>query len=320
VTTWTDRIDSPSGDRPLSLAAPSGIDRAAHHRIDEAWLAAAWSHPTTRVFVVSGGQVLIDETADGTTELVMIPSFEAPLTESHRYFLGTDADGISYFALQKDTLPGRMDQSARPAGLREAGLLLSPRDAGLMVHAVALENWQRLHRFCSRCGERTVITAAGHIRRCPACGAEHYPRTDPAVIMLVTDDEDRALLGRQMHWPEGRFSTLAGFVEPGESIEQAVRREVREETGVVVGGVDYIASQPWPFPSSLMLGFMAQAVAGEITVDGEELSEARWFSRDEMRAAFESGEVLPPYGISIAARLIELWYGKPLPKPGRAAG
>lgn len=163
VTTWTDR----TADRPISLTAPSGIDRAAHHRLDEAWLAAAWSHPSTRCFVVSGGQVLIDETPDGATELVMTPSFEAPLTEAHRYFLGTDEDGTSYFALQKDSLPGRMDQSARPAGLREAGLLLSARDAGLMAHAVALENWQRLHRFCSRCGERTVIAAAGHIRRCP---------------------------------------------------------------------------------------------------------------------------------------------------------
>ncbi|NUP41091.1 MAG: NADH pyrophosphatase, partial [Streptomyces sp.] len=179
MTTWTDH----TADRPISLTAPSGIDRAAHHRLDEAWLAAAWSHPTTRCFVVSGGQVLIDETADGRTELVMTPSFEAPLTEAHRYFLGTDEEGISYFALQKDALPGRIDQSARPAGLREAGLLLSPRDTGLMVHAVGLENWQRTHRFCSRCGERTVIAAAGHIRRCSACGAEHYPRTDPAVIM-----------------------------------------------------------------------------------------------------------------------------------------
>ncbi|QNP65195.1 NAD(+) diphosphatase [Streptomyces genisteinicus] len=310
----TDSYAAP--DRPIGLTAPSGIDREAHNRLDEAWLAAAWSHPTTRVFVVSGGQALIDDTPDGRTELVMTPSFDAPLTETHRYFLGTDEDGVRYFALQKDSLPGRMDQSARAAGLREAGLLLSPRDAGLLVHAVALENWQRLHRFCSRCGERTVIAAAGHIRRCPACGAEHYPRTDPAVIMLVTDEEDRALLGRQVHWPEGRFSTLAGFVEPGESIEQSVRREVREEVGVSVGDVSYVASQPWPFPSSLMLGFMARATTSAIEVDGEEIHEARWFSRDDLRAAFESGDVLPPYGISIAARLIELWYGKPLPKPG----
>lgn len=309
-------------DRPIGLTAPSGIDREAHHRLDEAWLAAAWSHPTTRVFVVSGGQALVDDTPDGRTELVMTPAFEAPVTETHRYFLGTDEEGVRYFALQKDALPGRIDQSARPAGLREAGLLLGPRDAGLLVHAVALENWQRLHRFCSRCGERTVIAAAGHIRRCQACGAEHYPRTDPAVIMLVTDEEDRALLGRQLHWPEGRFSTLAGFVEPGESIEQSVRREVFEEAGVTVGEVEYVASQPWPFPSSLMLGFLARtdpAGSSEINVDGEEIHEARWFSRDELRAAFESGEVLPPFGISIAARLIELWYGKPLPKPGDVA-
>jgi NAD+ diphosphatase len=300
---------------PLALTT-SGVDRAAHHRVDEPWLAAAWSHPTTRVFVVSGGQVLVEDTPDGGTKLVMTPAFDAPETEQHRYFLGIDPAGVRYFALQKDSLPGRLDEAARPAGLREVGGLLSPLEAGLMVHAVALENWQRMHRFCSRCGERTVIAAAGHIRRCPACGAEHYPRTDPAVIMLVTDDQDRALLGRQVHWPEGRFSTLAGFVEPGEPIEHAVRREVQEEAGVVVGDVEYVASQPWPFPSSLMLGFMARATKADITVDGEEIHEARWFSREELRAAFASGEVLPPFGISIAARLIELWYGEPLPGKG----
>ena len=311
MSTFTDR----TAGRTLPLAGTGGIDRAARHRLDEAWLAAAWSHPTTRVFVVCEGQALVEDTPDGRTELVMMPSFDAPVTENHRYFLGTDADGVRYFALQKDSLPGRMDDAARPAGLREAGALLSERDAELLVHAVALENWQRLHRFCSRCGERTQITAAGHIRRCPACGAEHYPRTDPAVIMCVTDAEDRVLLGRQVHWPRGRFSTLAGFVEPGESVEQAVVREVAEEAGVRVGEVEYVGSQPWPFPSSLMLGFMARAVSSEITVDGEEIEEARWFSRDELRTAVESGEMLLPAGISVAARLLELWYGKPLPRP-----
>ncbi|MCG3042999.1 NAD(+) diphosphatase [Streptomyces fenghuangensis] len=312
MITWPDHTtDRP----PITLTATGGIDRASHHRLDEAWLGAAWSHPTTRCFVVSGGQVLIEDTGDGGAELVTMPSFDAPLTEAHRYFLGIDEDGVRYFALQKDALPGRMDDAARPAGLREAGTLLSERDAQLMVHAVALENWQRMHRFCSRCGERTVIAAAGHIRRCPACGGEHYPRTDPAVIMLVTDPEGRALLGRQVHWPKGRFSTLAGFVEPGESVEQAVVREAGEEAGVTIGRVEYVASQPWPFPSSLMLGFVAHATSTEIRVDGEEIEEARWFSREELRAAFASGEVLPPSGISIAARLIELWYGQPLPDP-----
>ncbi|MCU4746817.1 MULTISPECIES: NAD(+) diphosphatase [Streptomyces] len=303
---------SDNGVQPIALTGNGGIDRGGEHRLDEAWLGAAWSHPTTRVFVVSGGQALIEETEDGRTELVMMPSFDAPFTEAHRYFLGTDPDGVRYFALQKDALPGRMDDAARPAGLREAAPLLSERDNELLVHAVALENWQRSHRFCSRCGERTVIAAAGHIRRCPACGGEHYPRTDPAVIMLVTDGEDRALLGRQMHWPEGRYSTLAGFVEPGESVERAVIREVAEEAGIVVGEVEYVASQPWPFPSSLMLGFMARAVTSDVKVDGEEIEEARWFSRDELRAAIEAGEVLPPSGVSIAARLIEMWYGEPL--------
>ncbi|MDT3396973.1 NAD(+) diphosphatase [Streptomyces sp. B1866] len=309
MTVFADRTDV----RSIALSADSGIDRSANHRLDEAWLAAAWSHPSTRVFVVSGGQALVDDTPDGRTELVMTPSFEAPPTENHRYFLGVDQDGVRYFALQKDSLPGPVGQSARPAGLREVGALLSARDAGLLVHAVALENWQRLHRFCSRCGARTVIAAAGHVRRCPACGAEHYPRTDPAVIMLVTDEHDRALLGRQVHWPAGRYSTLAGFVEPGESVEQAVVREVAEEVGVIVGEVDYVASQPWPFPSSLMLGFMARATSSAIRVDGDEIHEARWFSRADLRAAFESGEVLPPFSISIASRLVELWYGEPLP-------
>ncbi|MGK5532994.1 NAD(+) diphosphatase [Streptomyces sp. URMC 129] len=308
----TTPASSDNAVQPIPLTGTGGIDRDAGHRLDEAWLAAAWSHPTTRVFVVSGGQALIEETEAGRTELVMMPSFEAPLTEAHRYFLGTGPDGVRYFALQKDSLPGRMDDVARPAGLREAAALLSERDNELLVHAVALENWQRLHRFCSRCGERTVIAAAGHIRRCQACGAEHYPRTDPAVIMLVVDEDDRALLGRQVHWPRGLFSTLAGFVEPGESIEQAVIREVAEEVGVTVGEVSYVASQPWPFPSSLMLGFVARATTTELRADGEEIEEARWFSRDDLRAAVESGEVLAPSGISIAARLVEQWYGKPL--------
>lgn len=320
MTLQTDGPARPATSERVALASSGGIDRAAHRRLDEPWLSAAWSHPTTRVFVVSGGQALIEDTPDGRTELVTMPSFDAPVTEAHRYFLGVDGDGVAYFALQKDTLPGRMDDVARPAGLREAGALLPERDAELLMHAVALENWQRMHRFCSRCGERTVIAAAGHVRRCPPCGAEHYPRTDPAVIMLVVDEQDRALLGRQVHWPEGRFSTLAGFVEPGESLEDAVAREVYEEAGVTVGEVRYAGSQPWPFPSSLMLGFLARATSSQITVDGEEIEEARWFSRDELAAALASGEVLPPSGLSIAARLVERWYGGPLgprPRPPR---
>ena len=294
--------------------ARSGVDRAAEHRNDEAWLAAAWSHPDTRVLTVSGGKALVADGGDGGAELVLLPSFEAP-DGGDRYFLGTDEAGTAYFAVAVDSLPGHVGGAARPAGLREVALLLNDRDSGLMVHAVALENWHRTHRFCARCGRPTYIASAGHVRRCPACGAEHHPRTDPAVIMLVRDDRDRCLLGNHALWPRGRFSTLAGFVEPGESLEQAVRREVAEEAGVRVGEVRYIGSQPHPFPSSLMLGFMAQALTTKIEVDGEEMAEARWFTRQELRAAVEAGEFIPPHEMSIARRLVELWFGAPLPRP-----
>ncbi|RAJ41313.1 NAD+ diphosphatase [Kitasatospora sp. SolWspMP-SS2h] len=311
-----DELSSAPDTKRLALAR-AGVDRAAHRRLDEPWLAAAWSHPSTRVLPIAGGEAFVVDTED-RTELVLLPSFEAPVT-GDRYFLGTDEDGTHYFALDCESLPGRLDGDARPAGLREVGSALSDRDSGLLVHAVALEHWHRLHSFCSRCGHRTEKAGAGHLRRCTSCAAEHYPRTDPAVIMLITDPEDRCLLGRQALWPEGRWSTLAGFVEPGESIEQAVVREVLEEAGVRVGEVAYVASQPWPFPSSLMLGFLGRALPGGtgITVDGEELSEARWFSREELRAGMAAGEILPPSGISIARYLVELWYGEPLPAAAR---
>ena len=309
-----------AGGPPLALAR-AGVDRAAEHRLDEPWLAAAWSHPDTRVLVVAEGQAFVIDT-DAGSELVLLPSFEAP-DQGERYFLGTDSGGVSYFAVSLDTLPGRLDGDARPAGLREVGGQLGARDSGLLVHAVALQNWHRSHRFCSRCGHPTAPAAAGHVRRCTSCAHEHYPRTDAAVIMLVTDGQDRALLGRQALWPEGRYSTLAGFVEPGESLEQAVAREVAEEAGVRVdlGTVTYVASQPWPFPASLMLGFLARAEerdgGTEISVDGEELSEAAWFSREELGEGMANGTVLPPSGISIARRLVEIWYGGPLPESAR---
>ncbi|WP_037579809.1 NAD(+) diphosphatase [Phaeacidiphilus oryzae] len=307
--------------RPLALSR-STLDRAAEHRLDEAWLLSTWSHPGTRVLVISNGRARVVDTQDGRTELVLLSSFEAP--EGDRYFLGVEGQGpdaTAYFAVAAESLPGRLDGEAREAGLREVGAQLGDRDAGLLVHAVALENWHRSHRYCSRCGHPTAQAAAGHVRRCTACAHEHYPRTDPAVIMLITDDQDRALLGRQAIWPEGRYSTLAGFVEPGESLEQAVAREVHEEAGVVVADCRYVASQPWPFPCSLMLGFLGRAEAANggtaIQVDGEELSEARWFTREELRAGMEAGTVLPPSGISIARRLVELWYGEPLPEAAR---
>ncbi|WP_042365096.1 NAD(+) diphosphatase [Streptacidiphilus neutrinimicus] len=303
--------------RTLPLAR-AGVDRAAERRLDEPWLAAAWSHPNTRVLAVSEGKAFVVDTESGT-DLVLLSTFDAP-DEGERFFLGCDEQGVAYFAVACAQLPGRLDGPERPAGLREVGGLLGPRDSGLLVHAAALENWHRSHRFCSQCGHATDVAAAGHVRRCTSCGREHYPRTDGAVIMLVTDEQDRALLGRQALWPEGRYSTLAGFVEPGESLEQAVAREVAEEAGVRVDldSVEYVASQPWPFPASLMLGFTAKVDSrdgsADIHVDGEELDEARWFSREELAAGMAAGTTLPPSGISIARRLVELWYGGPLPE------
>ena len=199
-------------------------------------------------------------------------------------------------------------------GLREVGALLGDRDAGLFVHAVALANWHATHGRCARCGATTTVEAAGHVRRCTACGTEHFPRTDPAVIVLVTDDAGRALLGHNPQWPANRYSTLAGFVEPGESAEHAVVREIKEESGVDVVDVRYLGSQPWPFPSSLMLGFTARAIDPDaVQVDGEEISDARWFSPADLRDAVASGEVLFPPSVSIARKLVEHWYGGPIP-------
>jgi NAD+ diphosphatase len=201
------------------------------------------------------------------------------------------------------------DEPARghPAGLREAATELPAEDAALGAYAASLLSWHRRHRFCASCGAQTEAVDGGHERRCPACEAHHFPRTDPVVIVRVVDESDRLLLGRQASWPAGRFSVLAGFVEPGETLEEAVRREVLEESGVVVGDVSYVASQPWPFPSSLMIGFSALGSGAPRPGDAE-LEEVRWFERAEVEAAAAGGgpvELSPPY--SISRRLIDGW-------------
>ena len=294
-----------------SLALSRGtVDRLTEKRADPAWLDAAWADPGTRVLVVSDGQALarID---DETAALIFVPPGQAP--DGTRFLLGQDdADGVVYFGVSAP-LPSALD-GARPAALREVGTLLGDRDAGLLTHAVALANWHDTHTHCPVDGTPTVPGPGGHFTVCPADGTEHFPRTDPAVIMLVTDPDDRCLLARNAAWPGRRVSILAGFVDPGESAEQAVIREVAEETQIKVTNVHYVGSQPWPMPRSLMLGFRADAPAGQaIVVDRDEIAEAYWFSRDELLAAIKAREIALPPPVSIARQIIEQWYGAPLP-------
>jgi len=326
---------------PLSRAS---LDRSALLRSRPGVVAQALADPRTRVLLVSDGAVV---TAEGDELLLLAPGpVLAMLPDGPDddevgtwLLLGQDGDGAVHLARRvparrpaprtgqpADVLvhrgPGPTGPddlvASLPAGavwtpLREVGADLSARDAGLATAAVALDAWHSRHPRCPRCGAATRVAQAGWSRLCTVDGSEHYPRTDPAVIMSVVDGADRILLGHAAHWPEGRWSTLAGFVESGESLEHAVRREVLEETGVQVGEVAYRGSQPWPFPASLMLGFRAEAISAEVVPDGVELTAARWYTRDELRAAVDCGQVVPPGRSSIARALIEEWFGGPLP-------
>jgi NAD+ diphosphatase len=310
--------DGPLGRLALSRSA---VDRATPRRGDTDWLAVAWADPRTRVLVVHDAQALVAD-KDGRLDLVLVSPAEAP--PGTRFLLGVDDDDVAYFGVSTvvpwggdppypaDVPVGEHD--AKPMALRQVGALLSDRDAGLMTHAVALAIWHDSHTHCPQCGTPTVPAPAGHLTTCPADGTEHFPRLDPAVIMLVIDPDDRLMLARNALWPPGRMSVVAGFVEPGESAEHAVAREVYEETAIVVGQVRYLGSQPWPMPRSLMLGFQATAKGGQrIAVDEEEIGEACWFTREELRAAIDVGELGIAPTSSIARRLIEYWYGAELP-------
>lgn len=326
---------------PLALSRAT-VDRATERRNDFAWLEQAWQASGTRVLVVRDGTALARDTGK-RYELLLVSPAEAPA--GTRFLLGVDDSGVAYFGVSGDFPPlsppvrdddgvesawdgstaDRSGDGYTPVALRQVGALLGDRDAGLLTHAVAMANWHESHTHCPRCGTRTVPAPAGHLATCPNDGTDHFPRLDPAVITLVNDPEDRCLLARNTTWPQGRMSVLAGFVEPGESIEHAVAREVFEETSIRVGQVRYLGSQPWPMPRSLMLGFGSMAPSGqEIRVDEEEIAEARWFTRAELHAAIGSGKLAIAPTSSIARRLIEYWYGSalpdvpgPWPTPGR---
>jgi NAD+ diphosphatase len=215
------------------------------------------------------------------------------------WLLGRDGDRVVFATPTSDVATGYT--------LREAGPLLPVAEAELVAMAEALAAWHRAEPYCPTCGTATTVASAGTARWCPSCEKDRFPRTDPAIIVAIIDPDDRILLARQGVWATGRHSVLAGFVEAGESLEQAVHREVFEESGLRVDEVTYFGSQPWPFPRSIMLGFRARAVTTEIAVDGEEIVSGGWYSRDELIAAVTDGTVILPGEASIAFRLIRNW-------------
>lgn len=291
----------------LSLARGT-LDRASLRRRDPDLLALLLKDPLTRVVELVAGRAQIVE-SEGDCVLSLRSPGERDMNRLAA-FLGQDGNGIAYVGVVGEA--EKASESAQWRSLRDVGALLSDRDAGLFVTTLGLANWHALHTHCARCGATTQPDQAGWIRRCTRDETEHYPRTDPAVIMAVTDPADRLLLARSPSWPEGRLSVLAGFVEPGESLEAAVAREVLEEVGLVVEQMHYLGNQPWPFPSSLMVGFSARTADPTLHLDMEEIVEAVWVSREDLTSMVQEGRFGISSSVSIARRMIEHWYGGPI--------
>ena len=311
--------------------AESGLDRAAHLREQDDWLERLIEDAAAQFVPIWRSRNLIadcevDPSLTGVQAIMSRPSGEprAALVQAERARTLVDlASELVLLGMRDQTAFVAVDLSSvddphsdAPISpdegvfldLRAVGPVIDRFDGALLAYARGMMTWHRRHRFCGICGTPTESAQAGHIRRCPNpdCGTTHFPRTDPAVIMLVTDG-DRALLGRQAAWPEGRYSTLAGFVEPGETLEAAVAREVYEEAGIRVDNVRYHSSQPWPFPSSVMLGFHARARSTEISINDQELEDAQWFDREWLMHGRRAAGMGLPRKDSIARRLIEDW-------------
>lgn len=309
---------SPDSRSSRNALAEPAVDRRSERRGDADWLARRLADPSSQLTAVWRERSLVLDAHTGDRGPVpgTVATVEAAgLVDGAEdvVFLG-EAKGVAYFSVdlsdREDPLAGPLRGAGRFVELRQVGAAMSGRGANLLAYARAMATWHRRHRFCGQCGAATASRNAGHLRVCTACGIEHFPRTDPAVIMLVhteAGDGGSCLLGRQASWPPGMFSALAGFVEPGESLESAVAREVREETGIGVDTVRYHSSQPWPFPTSIMLGFYATSPGGDVQVDTEELEQAVWATRSELEYALRAREVRLPPPFSIARRLIDDW-------------
>ncbi|HUB97007.1 MAG TPA: NAD(+) diphosphatase [Stellaceae bacterium] len=295
-----------------NVYAGGGLDRAGPKRKDQAWVEQILARPETRFVATWKGQNLVRKDAEGAPRAAFLTGAELAWDGTEPVLLGLD-DGRAVFLvdLSQDAAPlaaATAGSAVEFTDLRRVGPLMNRADGALLAYARGIAYWHSRHRHCGVCGTPTRAEEGGHVRRCsdPACGTVHFPRTDPAVIMLVHDGE-RCLLGRKPEWAKGMHSTLAGFVEPGESLEEAVAREVLEESGIAVGDVRYHSSQPWPFPGSLMLGFHAEARSTEITIDPGELEAAEWFERRWLLDHADDDRLRLPRRDSIARRLVEDW-------------
>jgi len=291
------------------------MDRASHLRtnqtgLDQMWQRAKIIHVAdARLAIEAGGTKLRFLSSDEVASLISSKAYQS----GERYFLGLDElDQEPYFAWHAASVEPQGEKA--PDGyqtLREIGGLISEFEMEISLHAIALANWHKSHTHCARCGAPTSSAQGGAIRTCDNDKSEHYPRTDSAVIVLVRDKDDRILLGHQPVWPEGRFSCFAGFLEPGETFEQCVQREVLEESGVLVREISYLGSQPWPFPASIMISFDAVTDAPESAhPDGQEITEVKWFSRAEVKAQSDAGTLLLPPTMSVARKMINRWFAQ----------
>lgn len=319
------------------------IDRGGQDRRETAWLASALTSDRTRVLVLVEGRTPVAgahlaaprlgelpggaATAASDTDEVPAATGLGPdggtacgapvprsLDAASRIVWIGRVDGVDWVCAHLPAAPAWWDENTTAVDLRQAGSALERTHAALFAQASAVMNWHATQGYCPRCGEVTRVIDAGWVRVCPEEGTEFFPRTDPAVIVLVTDASDRVLLGANAAWGGGRYSTFAGFVEPGESLEEAVIREVGEEAGLRITDPGYLGSQPWPFPRSLMLAFHATAVEVDSVPDGEEILETRWFTREELAAETEAGHIQIPGGVSVAGAMLRHWYGADLPE------